>query len=197
MAIVNNREVNYAIHAMLQGVAFWMGYCRATGMELYEHDCVHQAHTILRSYLARDMYAIEYEYNYKDIDKHIKSQERADLVILRKTPKRKTPVCVMEFKMSSNTNGGVVGDIRKLRQISKDRKITKLAVVLFYEDNADLRSELTDGMMNDIKAKKGKVWLKGMDSREEPALRVARVAKAMATASKPKRSPYMAIGVVV
>lgn len=179
-------QLNSAIGTMLQGLAFWMGYSKCMN-ELYEHDCVHQAFAILRANLGKDKYAIEYEYPYVLLDKRIKTQERADLVILKKTPRRKTPLCVMEFKMSDNTNGGVAADVKKLRHISND--ISKLVVLLFYNDDKKLCKIFTTGQGNAIVARKTPVVLKGIDK----TVRVRRVAKAMATAANPKRSPYMAV----
>lgn len=189
MAIIPNcSQINSALESMLQGLAFWMGYSKCMN-ELYEHDCVHQAFAILRANFGKD-YALQYEYPYSDIDKSITSQERADLVILDKNDN--TPLCVMEFKMSDNTNGGVTSDVKKLRKISKEG-VVKLVILLFYEDNKKLRDVYLTGTGNAIVAKKRPIVLKGI----EKPVRVKRVAKAMATANRPKRSPYMAVCIEV
>ena len=189
MAIIpNNSQLNSAIESMLQCLAFWMGYSKCLN-ELYEHDCVHQAFAILRANFGKD-YALQYEYPYSDIDKGIISQERADLVILDKNDK--TPLCVMEFKMSDNTNGGVAADVKKLRKITREGVI-KLVILLFYEDNKKLRELYLTGSGNAVVAKRRLVTLNGV----EKPVRVKRVAKAMATANRPKRSPYMAVCIEV
>lgn len=189
MAIVpNNSQLNSSLESMLQGLAFWMGYSKSMN-ELYEHDCVHQAFTILRANFGKD-YSLQYEYLYSDIDKSINSQERADLVVLDKNDN--TPLCVMEFKMSDNTNGGVTADVKKLRKITREG-VVKLIILLFYEDNNKLRDTYLTGTGNAVVAKRRPVSLKGI----EKPVRVKRVAKAMATANRPKRSPYMAVCIEV
>lgn len=186
MAIISqNSQLSIAIERMLQGLAFWMGYCRAMN-ELYEHDCVHQAFAILRTFLGRDKFAIKYEYHYSELDRTIKTNERADLVILKKTPKKQTPICVLEFKMSDNTNGGVEADLLKLRKI-KTKNLFKFAILLFYDDNQTLASRFTQGTKNALSAKRTAKLSDGS------IVYVRRVAKAMATADKPKRNPFMAI----
>lgn len=186
MSIVsNNIQLSSALEKMLQGLAFWMGYCRCMN-ELYEHDCVHQAFAILRANLDRSKYCLEYEFSYSDIDAKIKTQERADLVILKKTAKKKTPICVLEFKMSTNTNGGVDADVMKLRKIAK-QNLWKFVILLINKDNTTVVSQFTDGKNNTLYAKR-KAFLK-----DRTQVRVRRVAKAMATADNPKRNPYMAI----
>ena len=186
MAIISqNPQLSTAIERMLQGLAFWMGYCRFMN-ELYEHDCVHQAFAILRSFLGRDKYAIKYEYYYSKLDRTILTQERADLVILEKTDQKETPICVLEFKMSDNSNGGVEADLSKLRQI-KTKNLYKFAILLFYDDNQILASQFTQGTKNALSAKRT------VKLRDESIVHVRRVAKAMATADKPKRNPFMAI----
>ena len=191
LIISQNSQLSNAMENMLQGLAFWMGYSRCMN-EVYEHDCVHQAFSILRANLGKDKYALEYEYNYSDLDKTIATQERADLVILKKTPKRKTPICVMEFKMSDNTNGGVEADVIKLRKINKPG-LLKFVILLFYNDNLQLRNVYTNGDRNALRAKNSPVFL----HKAGCTVRVRRVAKAMTTADKPKRSPYMAICIEV
>lgn len=184
--IKSNSQLNGALEKMLQGLAFWMGCCRCMN-ELYEHDCVHQAFAILRANLDKSKFRLEYEFNYSDIDATIKTQERADLVILKKTSKKKIPICVLEFKMSTNTNGGVDTDVRKLRKITK-QTLCKFVVLLINEDNPTVVSQFTDGKYNTLYAKRRAIVMK--DGKQ---VRVRRVAKAMATADSPERNPYMAI----
>lgn len=186
MAIIqNNTQVSTALESMLQGLAFWMGYSRCMNV-LYEHDCVHEAFAILRANLDTSKYVIEYEYNYSDIDPSISSQERADIVILKKTPKKKIPICVLEFKMSTNTNGGVESDVKKLRKISKN-KISKFVILLINDDNPNLVEQYTQGILKSFYAKRI------VSMKDGTTVKVRRVAKAMATSNKPKRNPYMAI----
>lgn len=188
MSIVeNDSNINNAIVNMLQGLAFWMGYNKYMN-EVYEHDCVHQAFALLRAYLGKEDYALEYEYNYSDIDKTISTQERADLVILKKTPKRKTPVCVMEFKMSNNTNGGIETDVVKLRQIKKEG-ITRLVVLLF--NSYSLREK--EYAMRFMNMEKNIITAKRTAQLTNTTVRVRCIKKAMTTADKPKRYPYMAV----
>jgi hypothetical protein len=185
MAIIkDNTHLSNALEKMLQGLAFWMGYSRCVNI-LYEHDCVHEAFAILRAQLDKSKYILEYEYNYSDIDSTITTKERADLVILKKTAKKMVPICVLEFKMSTNTNGGVEADVEKLRNIKK--KILKYVILLINEDNPALVWQFASGKMNSYTAKR-KALL-----RDGTTVRVRRVAKAMATADNPKRNPYMSI----
>lgn len=183
--LTKDNIVSSAIEKMLRGLAFWIGYCKVMN-ELYEHDCVHQAYAILRANLGRERYAIEYEFKYSVIYPSIDTQERADLVILKKTKKQNRPVCVMEFKMSDNTNGGVDADVEKLHKI-KNKSIPKFIILLFDKDNPSLVRRFTEVKKNSLRAKRMK------DSN----VRVRRVAKAMATADNPKRNPYMAVCIEV
>ena len=185
--IQNNTQINNALENMLQGLAFWMGYSRCMN-EVYEHDCVHQAFAILRANLGKDKYALEYEYNYSDLDKTITTQERADLVILKKTPKRKTPICVMEFKMSDNTNGGVEADVIKLRKINKPG-LLKFVILLFYSYSGK-EKKYAEHFMN---MNGNVITAKRIAKLSNTTARVRCVKKAMTTANKPKRYPFMAV----
>ena len=187
--LTRDKNVSSAIEKMLKGLAFWIGYCKVMN-ELYEHDCVHQAYAILRANLGRDQYAIEYEYKYSNINHSKQSQERADLVILKKTKNQKKPVCVMEFKMSDNTNGGVYADVVKLSKIN-NTDLPKFVILLFDKDNPNLIKRFTEGKKKSLRAKRV-VKLKNGST-----VRVRRVAKAMATADNPKRNPYMAVCIEV
>lgn len=184
--IKSDAQLSNALERMLQGLAFWMGYSKCMNV-LYEHDCVHEAFSILSVHLDKSKYAIEYEFPYSAIDSRITSQERADLVILKKTPKKRKPICALEFKMSTNSNGGVEGDIEKLQRISKNN-ILRFVILMVYEDTPKVVSQFTDGEKNFLSAKRGNLTLK-----KGCKVRVRRVAKAMSTADKPKRNPYMAI----
>lgn len=184
--IKSNAQLNNALEKMLQGLAFWMGYSRCMNV-LYEHDCVHEASSILKSNLDKSKYDLEYEYNYSDIDSKIESKERADLVIIKKTSKRRVPICILEFKMSTNTNGGVDADVEKLRRITKGGKLLKFVVLLINDDNLKLVSQFASGKLNSYVAKRNALLKDGS------FVKVRRVAKAMATADNPKRNPYMAI----
>lgn len=187
--LTSDKNVSSAIEKMLKGLAFWIGYCKVMN-ELYEHDCVHQAYAILRANLGRDRYALRYEYKYSDIDHYIDTQERADLVILDNTQKKKDPICVMEFKMSDNSNGGVGADMKKLRMI-KNTDLPKFVILLFDKDNPNLVKRFTERGENSLRAKR-------VDkAKKDPGFRVRRVAKAMATADNPKRNPYMAVCIEV
>ena len=195
MAIIKgNSQLDSALKHMLQGLAFWMGYYKNVYNKLYEHDCVHQAYTILRSILGNKEYVLEYEYAYSKIDKSIKTQERADLVILQKNGQVRNPICVMEFKMSAKTKGLVESDVEKLSHIKNDG-VARLVILMYYEEVPSLRDRFTEERGLDFSAPSKDVPLKYKDNNYY--VHVHRVAKAMASSSMSRRSPYMAICISV
>ena len=190
MAIIKGDKVlNTALDSMLQVLAYWMGLRKAINDVVYEHDCVHEACSILRSLLGKD-YRIKYEYAYTKLDKTCKSKKRADLVVLRKTENGESPICVMEFKMSSNTNSGVLSDVKKLSKISRE-DLTKLVILMYWNESKILRELYTEEEGIDIVAPSRPVLIP--KDKGTYTVSVHRVAKARAAINNSKRSPYMAI----
>lgn len=118
MSIKTNKHLFDAIENMLQGLSFWMGYkmeCNS-GLSIMECVAVEAAIEILNVHIDHKNYKLECEYPYKSISGVVQpGKKRADIAIIEKASK--TCICVMEFKMTTNTNGGVVSDINKIASI--------------------------------------------------------------------------------
>lgn len=133
MRLKSNKELYDAVEKMLQGLCYWMGYrleCYA-GHTITEGAAVEIAVEILNAHLDHHTYVVKCEYPYKKLDLR-NSKERADIVILekRKDPKVLIPTCVLEFKMSTDANGGVWEDVNKLVNLPCD--LLKLAILLAH-----------------------------------------------------------------
>lgn len=114
----NNTTLFNTIEHMLQGLAFWLGYrieCYS-GHRIPEAVIVETAIGLLNSHLDHGSYQIRCEYSYRLMGG--KDNQRADIVILERSTQK--PICVMEFKLSDDTNNGVWGDVKKLAQLPND-----------------------------------------------------------------------------
>lgn len=182
MPIRTNKVLYDAIEKMLQGLSFWMGYkkeCYA-GHSIMEQVAVDAAVGILNAHLDHTKYKIVCEYPYQSIPGVVASNnQRVDLVILDKVAN--TCVCAMEFKMSTNTNGGVKGDIKKMSSIPST--VSRLVILLSPKEKD---SVVTPFITPNNHARR-KVTL---DSGY-PQVSVIRAARAMETPNS--KAPYRAI----
>lgn len=182
MSIKTNRHLFNAIEKMLQGLSFWMGYKMEcySGHLIMECVAVNVAVEILNAHIDHNRYRIECEYLYKSIPGVVHpGKKRADIAIIDKTTN--TCICVMEFKMTTNTNGGVVKDVNKIATIPSS--MSRLVILLSQKnEKAIIGSFITTN--NNAKRK---VTLKGCSH----TLTVIRAAKAMETPSTSR--PFRAI----
>ena len=196
MAItLNHHELDNPVEQMLQGITCLMAYKDCIqNRDSYEAEFVIAACEILNSYLGRKDYSVVMEYPYRIIVGG-KTRKEADLVVLRR-PQNKDEkgqvLCVMEFKMSTDTNGGVEKDVEKLRSLPSG--IDRLSVLLFLKPNKGLRQQyVTDSFIADrtvsyIKANK--------DLKQDTNVRIRRVTKVMRSKTS-TREPYMAVCIEV
>lgn len=189
----NNKDLYDAVEKMLQGLCYWMGYrleCYA-GHTITEGSAVEIAVGILNAHLDHHTYVVKCEYPYKKIDLR-DNKERADIVILkkRKDPKDLVPICVLEFKMATDANGGVWEDVKKLATLPK--KLNRLAVLL-ANGNPSIVNDFILFEKNDDGVIKERIK-RSIDSKRNKDLvpvRVIRSTKAMETASS--KNPFRAI----
>lgn len=124
-------NVYHSIERMLQGLAFWMGYkieCYAKHSPV-EAVVVDAAVGLLNAHLNHCQYAVCCEYNYRKIVGG-KANARADVTIV---DTNNNPVCVIEFKLSTNSNGGLKSDISKLRSFRG--AFPRIIIFLSRKDN--------------------------------------------------------------
>ena len=126
-----HNNVYHSIERMLQGLAFWMGYkieCYAKHSPV-EAVVVDAAVGLLNAHLNHCQYAVCCEYNYRKIVGG-KTSARADITIV---DTNNNPVCVIEFKLSTNSNGGLKSDISKLRSFRG--AFPRIIIFLSRKDN--------------------------------------------------------------
>jgi len=127
-----------------------------------EREFVVEACNTLRRDLGRQDYFVLQEFSYKRLPSKADSSWEADLIIARrnkdangkpkKEPDPEDVLCVIEFKLSKDTNGNIFKDVKKLRTVSVD--IDRLAVVLFLKPNDKIRDILTDKSIVEVELKK-------------------------------------------
>ncbi len=98
----------------------------------------------------------------------VASNQRADIAIIERSDKKNlTPVCVMEFKLSDDTNGGVWEDVKKMSHLPYG--LHKLAILL-----SPCRDSITDNFITAKGYAKKKI-----ENQNNIPVRVIRAAKAM------------------
>lgn len=192
---LNHMNIATPIEQMLQGISCLMAYKDCIqNRDSYEAEFVIAACEILQSQLGRKDYSVFLEYPYRYIIGGNTRQE-ADLVIIKKGNNKEEKgvvLCVMEFKMSTDTNGGVDKDINKLRTLPKS--IDRLSILLFLKPNEDIRPRFVTDLYN---AKKERIELdKNKYLSQETNVCVRKVAKVFRT-KKSVRPPYMAVCIAV
>ena len=182
MSIKTNKHLFDAIEKMLQGLSYWMGYkkeCYA-GHSIMEHVAVDAAMGILNAHIDHSFYRVHCEYLYKYIPGTANpGDQRADLVIIEK--KTNTCICAIEFKMSTNTNGGIISDINKISSIPST--VSRLVVLLSPKEKASVVSPFITANNH----AKRTVNLGG----GHPPVSVIRATRAMETSYS--KAPYRAI----
>ena len=196
MAIkLKHQELNNPVEQMLQGITCLMAYKDCIqNRDSYEAEFVVAACEILNSYLGRKDYSVVMEYPYRNIVGG-KTRKEADLVVIRKTHDKDEKghvLCVMEFKMSTDTNGGVEKDVEKLKSLPTG--IDRLSVLLFLKPNDGLRRQyVTDSFIADRNVSSLKA---NKDLKQDTNIRIRRVTKVLRS-KKSKRDPYMAVCIEV
>lgn len=137
-----------------------------SGHRIQEAAIVEIAIGLLNTHLNHGKYLMKCEYPYKLLG--VNGKQRADIVVFEKKDNDElTPICVMEFKLSDDANGGVKGDVKKMSYLSSD--LHRLTILLSYHLDR-VTSEFITANGN---AKKGKIIL------NNTPVHVVRAAKAM------------------
>lgn len=186
-----HKELETPIEQMLQGITCLMAYKDSIqNRDSYEAEFVVAACDILMSHLGRQKYAVRMEFPYCDITGR-KTRQEADLAIVRKAEnkdEKDVVICVIEFKMSNDTNGGVDKDVDKLVGLPKE--IDRLSILLFLKPNETLRPRFVSDAFN---AKKGDLIMeKNKYLKQDTTVRVRRVTKVYRS-KKSEKVPYMAV----
>ena len=161
--LINHPELESHIERMLQGLAYYLAYTDCVyGKGVSEREFAVEACNILRRDLGRQEYFVLLEFSYKKIPSTADSTWEADLIIarrgkdsngiLKKDPAPEDIQCVIEFKLSKDTNGNIFKDTKKLRTISAN--IDRLAIVLFLKPNDKIREILTNQSIVEVELKK-------------------------------------------
>ena len=124
------------IESMIQGMAYWIAYsCETNALKFVEAEAVGEIARILQSKISFPA-RIKREVSYKSICGTIKNNLRADLAIYCNNQCQ----CLIEVKLSEDTNGGYKSDIEKLSQIKQIYKGIDCYVILLYRKSCSIES---------------------------------------------------------
>jgi len=181
-----HKELSLPVERMLQGLAYYIAFNECTqGGESTEGTYVEEAQKILTAELGKQQYRIKRELHYSEIV-GIQSREEADLAIIKKETEE--VICVLEFKLSSDTNGGIYKDLNKMKVLPDS--IDRLSILLFLHPKPRLKGKLMDPVK--LIAKKGKRVMQNKKYlKEKTYVHIRRVAKAMPSAKT--KNPFMAV----
>ena len=139
------------IERMLQGLVYWLAYrnvvCRN---KVLEHVAVDEAFKILQAYLPSG-YKVNPEYGYNNLDASF-GKIRADLAIANNQGQCE---CLVEFKLSDNTNGGYKKDVDKLFPLKQKYPDVDCFVVVLYRKSCRL-NEPKELVLSNGKARRKK-----------------------------------------
>ena len=159
-------------------MAFWIAYHQETSaVNFTEAEAVGEIIKILQSEMSYSA-KICREVQYKSICPFIKSSQRADLGIFIDDKCQ----CLLEVKLSENTNGGFKKDIKKLSQIKRTNADIDCYVILLYRNSCNI-----DEPKSFVSAE-GKALKKAINV-DDDRIRVRRVSNALCspTAKKMKK----------
>ena len=120
-------------------MAYWLGYrweCYA-GHSVMEAVAVDIAIGILNCHIDNSSYRIQQEYGYRRILGGNRT-DRMDIAIVDKATN--SCVCAMEFKLSTDSNGSVYSDLKKLNALPSS--IYRIAILISQKENAITKSLL-------------------------------------------------------
>ena len=181
-----HKELALPVEKMLQGLAYYMAFYECTQVGgTTESTYVEEAQRILTAELGKQQYHIRRELHYSEII-GIQSREEADLAIIKKD--KDEAICVLEFKLSSDTNGSIYKDLNKMKALPTN--IDRLSILLFLHPKPRLKGKLMDPVK--LIAKKGKRVMQNKKYlKEKTYVHIRRVAKAMPSAKT--KNPFMAV----
>lgn len=118
------------METLVQGMAYWIAYsCEINTVKFTEAEAVGEIIKILQSKITFPA-KICREVEYKSVCPSVKSNQRADIGIYFEDKCQ----CLIEVKLSENTNGGYKSDIKKLTQIKQDDDTIDCFVILLYRN---------------------------------------------------------------
>jgi len=179
-------DIKAALDRTLQGLAYWMAYKYEKNIiHLKEPDIVSITADLLNARLSNCY--IKSEVDYSSLNNALPKQY-ADLAIFSRNDNKCN--CLIEFKLSSNTNGGYKKDVQKLKKVKKLIPDINCLVIIAYSKSCTLKVPkllvTTEG-----KAKRGIIKdVKGVN------VKVRRVCNALASKSANKMKKVICLEVI-
>lgn len=167
-----------AIDSLVRRMAFWIAYsCETNVVKFTEAEAVGEIADALYRKLPAPV-QIKREIDFRIINPLETRNQRADLGIFIDDKCQ----CLIEVKLSENTNGGFKKDIKKLSQIKRSNPEIDCYVILLYRNSCDI-----DEPKSFVSAE-GKALKKTIDINGDK-IRVRRVTNALCspTAKKMKK----------
>ena len=170
------------IDELVRGMAYWIAYtCAVNRIKFTEAEAVGEMIKILQTKMPVTV-KIEREVYYKSVCPTIKGNKRADLGIFIDGDCK----CLIEVKLSENSNGGFKEDIKKLSQVKQANCDIDCYVILLYRNSCSIDEPKT------FVAVDGKALKRTLDVKignVNSKIRVRRTSNAMCspTASKMKK----------
>lgn len=122
------------IGSLVQGMAYWIAYsCEINAVKFTEAEAVGEITKILQTKIAFPA-KICREVEYRSVCPSIKNSQRADIGIYIENKYQ----CLIEVKLSDNTNGGYKADIKKLSQIKQADSTIDCFVILLYRSSCNI-----------------------------------------------------------
>ena len=175
------------IESMVQGMAYWIAYsCETKAVKFVEAEAVGEMANMLKNKLSMSA-VIKREVDYRSIDSSIKGNKRADLGIFWDDKCQ----CLLEVKLSENTNGGYISDIKKLAQIKRACPDIDCYVILLYRKSCTIDKPV------DFVSKEGRALHRNINiplsATVSIPIRIRRVAKAIASTTVNKMKKVVCI----
>lgn len=171
-------QLKKSIDRVVRGMAYWIAYKNETSaVKFTEAEAVGEMANMLRFTLPNSV-KVDREVAYKSICSSIKDSRRADLGVFIGDECQ----CVIEVKLSENTNGGFQRDIKKLDDLKANASDIDCYVILLYRNSCGINEP------NSFVSEDGKALKKTM-SVGQSKIRVRRVSNALCspTANKMKK----------
>ena len=127
-------EIRNALERTMQGLAYWIAYKKELiGLDLIEADVVGEAEHLLLTRLSN--YYIRREVDYSTLNSSLRKQYADIGIFSRKDDKC---ICIIEFKLGNNANGGYKHDVQKIKKVKESEPNITCLVVIAYENSCTL-----------------------------------------------------------
>lgn len=179
-------DVKTPIERMLKGLAYWMAYKNEiSAIDLIEADIVSEAAHILSTQLSQ--YYVHREVDYSSINKSLPKQY-ADLGIFSRSEHK--CICVIEFKLGDNTNGGYKSDIQKISSLKRLENNIICMVVVAYRRSCSIKVPQAF-LYKDGKARRGTISI-----CSNTQIKVRRVCNALSSKNVTKMKKVICLEVI-